>query len=274
MRECMDWMIEHDLLSAEDKERLDNMDDDMNCMLNCMLDINLKPGRDCGPGSLEKEGCKECSGKCFADMRKERGLAEGVPEICLDRNYDKDECVSFCESNPSDCGREQNMNYGEGPSDIDDDHKCMAECMIESGLIPGEDCGEGDSNPDCSACGDKCFDTQESNIDKTENNDLPDDERCMAECMIDAGLIPGEDSSGPEYDSCIDQCFEKPEEPEPRDQEDDSSSDIGSEEDVSGETDSSDSGEGDSDVTGEVIREGKGLGLFEKLNRFIKNLFK
>jgi hypothetical protein len=38
---------------------------------------------------------------------RERGLAEGVPEICLDRGYDQTECSNFCEENPADCGREE-----------------------------------------------------------------------------------------------------------------------------------------------------------------------
>jgi hypothetical protein len=294
VRECMDWMIEHDLLSEEDKERLENMDDDMKCMLNCMLDNNLRPGEDCGPGTPGGPVCDQCSEQCFANARRERGLAEGVPEICLDRNYDKDECISYCENNPIDCGRDlRNADYGEGP-ELDDEHRCMAECMIESNLIPGQDCQEGTTDPDCLSCGDKCFEIQETYVDTTENNDLSGDERCIAECMVDAGLTPGEECPTPDCGGCIDRCIEKPQEPEPTQADGGEVVDSGSEgsedpgevvgddtgvtettdntvsEDSGGEEDSTAENPG---VTGEIIRDSKKSGLLNKLIDFILNLF-
>lgn len=276
IRECLDFMIDHDLLPEEDKKRLENMGNEEKCMMNCMMDEGLRPGRDCGPNKMDNPGCMDCAGKCFS--RRERGRAEGVPEVCLDRGYDKEECISFCEKNPAECGRDEKRENGDF-GELDEGHKCMANCMVAAGLRPGEDCGEGSGSPDCDACIDRCFERPQ----EPELRDQGDSPRS------DSGVASGGASSeGPQGESEKEGSNDAAGEQEnPIKEESDSNTLLESRTDnresVEPKTDNQETEESRtenpeptasvSEITGEVIREGKEFGLFEKVKKFILNLF-
>jgi hypothetical protein len=42
-------------------------------------------------------------------------------------------------------------------SGLSEDERCMAACMEEAGLTPGEDCGDGFGVPECEPCVNECF---------------------------------------------------------------------------------------------------------------------
>ena len=182
VKECMDFMTEHDLFSDEDRARMDSMSDDEKCMLDCMIDAGLMPGVDCGDG-FGGSGCDVCAEGCFDFSEQQRP-------------------------------RDDDM------ADIPDDQRCMAECMLDSGLVPGEDCSGGVGEPGCDVCVERCFDTSEQQQPSGESgaSDIPDDQLCMAQCMVNKGLVPGQDCAGgtgsADCDACMNQCFEAPQEPE------------------------------------------------------------
>ena len=241
LRECIDFMTEHDLFSEEDKQRMENMGDDEKCMLDCMIDGGLKPGEDCGPGALGGSGCDVCINQCF-DM-SERGSAEGVPSVCIEQSMDQTECMNYCESNPEACGR-SNQGPSDGDvSDLPEDQRCMAGCMLDAGLVPGQD----SSGPEFDSCADRCFEAPQEPATEEPGEPSADPETPLED-------LPASDEPAEETPS------EEP--PVEETTGDDSSED----------TTSDDSG--DDGITGEVIEMEKGeSSIFKKIADFIRELF-
>ncbi|MFC1682555.1 hypothetical protein ACFL0X_02975, partial [Nanoarchaeota archaeon] len=135
-----------------------------------------------GSGFVIAEEFENCDEECTNFFSVSMPACENAGKI-IEGEYPDCVCEWDCESanvlDVDDKGRE-----------LEDEEKCMARCMMDIGLIPGQDCGPGTDNKlGCAGCVEEC---EMWKVDTTQYEEIFDDVRkeYVEEDVVNPGITP------------------------------------------------------------------------------------